>query len=315
MVAFKSLPGAFGIEITDIDLATASDAELKEMLVYFHRHQLIVVRRQDLSFERYDEITKKFGNQHPHFLDHLRMRGHPAILMLSNIYEDGRQLGVYEGACFWHTDVAYQDPPNSATLVYSIQKPAGGCPTAFADCFSAYDPLPEKTKRLIDDLTCMHHYGNRDYGDESAGELATYQAEKLTDEQTRNVTKVYHPLVKRHPITGRKALYSVAGTAHGIVGWPKDEAYGLLRELTRHCLKEDFVTSYDYEEGDFAAWDTFSTLHRATPMPKVEPDDPKARILWRVSVNGVSPLFSKEEIYLGKERLDADESEGPRKTA
>ena len=82
--------------------------------------------------------------------------------------------------------------------------------------------------------------------------------------------------------------------------------------MTRHCLQDKFITSYDYEEGDFAAWDTFSTLHKATPMPKVGPDDPKARILWRVSVNGYSPLFSKNEIYLGKEQLDGED---PRKSA
>lgn len=306
MVAFKSLPGAFGVEITDIDLATAGDDELKQLIRIFHRHQLVVVRDQELSFDRYDELTRKFGRQHPHFLDHLRMRGHPAILMLSNIYEDGRQIGVYEGACFWHTDVAYQDPANSATVVYSIKKPEGGCPTHFADCFSAYDALPERTKRMIDDLVCVHHYGNRDHqAGAVAGVQAQYQAEKLTKEQEAKVANVYHPLVKRHPITGRKSLYSVAGTSFGIVGWPDDEAQAFLRELMEHNLKPEFITCYDYEEKDFAAWDTFSTLHRATVMPKVEADDPKARILWRVSVNGHSPLFAPDEIYLGKEVVES----------
>ena len=296
MVGFKGLPGNFGIEITDIDLGTAGDAEIKEMLHLFYRHQLAVVKRQDLSFERFDEITKKFGNQHPHFLDHLRMRGHPAILMLSNVYENGRQLGVHEGACFWHTDVAYQDPPNSTTMVYCIQQPRDGCPTHLADCFSAYDALSEGMKNRIDDLVCIHHYGNRDYRDDDSGPNTRYEAERMTDSQKRKVKNVYHPLVMRHPITGRKSLYSVAGTSWGIVDMPDDEALGLLRELTEHSLQEQYLTQIDYEPGDFAVWDTFSTLHHATPLEAVEPDDPNARILWRVSVNGLSPLMSEEQI-------------------
>lgn len=298
MVGYKGFTeGSFGIEITDINLQTASDDEIRELLRLFYRHQVVLARGQDLSFERFDELTKKFGHQHPHFLDHLRMRGHPAILMLSNIQEDGRQIGVYEGACFWHTDVAYLDPPNSTTMVYSVKKPLGGCPTRFADCFAAYDTLPEAMKQRIDDLVCVHHYGNRDYGRDPGGSNSDNEAETMTEDQKKKVSNVYHPLVKRHPVTGRKSLYSVAGTSWGIVGMPDDEALPLLRELMEHNLKDEFITQIDYEEGDFAAWDTFSTLHCATRTEKAAPDDPHARILWRVSVNGLSPLLRDDEIY------------------
>lgn len=297
MVTFKALPGAFGVEITDIDLAKASDDALRDMLRVFHRHQLIVIRNQDLSFDQYDSLTKKFGMQRPHFLDHLRMRGHPAILMLSNVFEDGRQIGVFEGACFWHTDVAYEDPPNSSTIVYSIQKPEGGCPTHFCDMFSAYDALPEKTKRRIDDLMVIHHYGNR----ADTREGSPTAAETLTEDQKKRVANVTHPLVKRHPMTGRKALYGVAGSSFGIVGMPEDEAIGLLDELAEHALQPRFMTTYDYEPGDVAAWDTYSTLHKATLTQRAQAGDAHARVLWRVSVTGESPLFPPEEIYKGKE--------------
>ena len=303
MAEFKGLPSGFGVEITDMNLATACDAEIKQMLGFLYQNQLIVVKHQQLEFDRFDEVTKKFGNQHPHFLDHLRMRGHPAILMLSNIYKNGHQIGIHEGACFWHTDVAYQDPPNSTTLVYSIDQPESGCPTHLADCFSAYDSLTESIKQKIDNLICVHHYGNRDYqADSKIGYQTRHEAETMTEEQKKKVKNVYHPLVMRHPITGRKSLYSVAGTSWGIVGWPEDEAVDLLRELMDHCLQDKFVTSIDYEVGDLAAWDTFSTLHRATPLNPVEPGDPNARTLWRVSVNGLSPLYKLEETYQGYQK-------------
>ena len=197
------------------------------------------------------------------------------------------------------------DPPNSSTIVYSVRQPRCGCPTHVADCFGAYDSLSDAMKRRIDDLVCIHHYGNRDYRpSEGLGWQAEHEAETMTEEQKRKVKNVYHPLVMRHPVTGRKALYCVAGTSWGIVGWPEDEALDLLRELMAHNLQPKYVTSIDYEVGHFAAWDTFSTLHRATPLEGVGPEDPDARILWRVSVNGHSPLYSADELYRGAARLE-----------
>ncbi|HEY7818951.1 MAG TPA: TauD/TfdA family dioxygenase, partial [Vicinamibacteria bacterium] len=156
------LPGVFGVEVSGLDLSKPLGGDTqRELLDAFHRHQLIVVRNQKLEFEEFDRLTRYFGRQDPHFLDHLRMRGHPAILMLSNVFENDKPIGVFEGAAFWHTDVAYRDPPNSATIVYSLECPRGGCPTHFADMFAAYDALPASMKERIDGMVVLHHYGNR----------------------------------------------------------------------------------------------------------------------------------------------------------
>ena len=294
MVSFKALPGAFGVEIEGLDLSKpVSDAEMKAVLAIFYRHQFIVMRGQSMSFEQFDAVTKCFGHQKPHFLDHLRMRGHPAILMLSNVFEGNRQLGVFEGAAFWHTDVAYEDPPNSATIVYSITVPEGGAPTQICDMFSAYDALSDAVKRRIDDLSVIHHYGNRADMDENS----RTSSERLTDEQKQKVTNVFHPLVKRHPASGRKSLYGVAGSSFGIVGMPDDEALALLDELKVHALRPQFITEHDYEIGDVAAWDTYSTLHKAPLTDRVQSGDARARELWRVSVTGASPLFEAGELH------------------
>jgi taurine dioxygenase len=288
MVSFRRLPGPFGVEVGDIDLSRPlADAEAREFVSEFYRHQLVVVRGQQIPFENFDRLTRQFGTQRPHFLDHLRMRGHPAILMLSNIFEDGRQTGIYEGACFWHTDVAYEDPPNSATIVYSIEVPKDRiAPTYVSDMFAAYDALPETTKRRIDGLNVLHHYGNRD--DQVEGSPTA--AERLTEDQKKRVANVFHPLVIRHPVTGRRSLYGVAGSSFGIVGMPDDEALGLLRELAQHATRDEFTTAVEYGPGDLAAWDTYSTLHKAPVVPKAVAGDPHARLLWRVSVTGISPL-------------------------
>jgi len=287
----RPLPGSFGAEIYDIDLSAGLDHDTTQALIdAFHEHQVIAIRGQELAFEQFDAVTKAFGDQKPHFLDHLRLRGHPAILMLSNVFDDGRPLGVYEGAAFWHTDVAYEDPPNSSTVVYALECPAGGCPTEFANCIAAYDDLPQTTKDRVDDLTVIHHYGNRWDMDEDS----PTSAERLTEAQKKRVANVHMPLVRRHHVTGRKALYGVAGSSFGIVGWPEDEAIDLLDELARHCIQPKYLNSWDYAVGDLAAWDTFSTLHKAQVQKPATGNDDR-RVLWRVSVTGKPPVYARAD--------------------
>ena len=141
-------------------------------------------------------------------------------------------------------------------------------------------------KERIDDMVVLHHYGNRADMDESS----RTSAERLTPEQKKRITNVYHPLVQRHPITGRKSLYGVAGSSFGIVGMPDDEAIELLDELKAHATEPRFVTQYDYDVGDVAAWDTYSTLHMATLHDRATTPETR-RMLWRVSVSGKAPIY------------------------
>ncbi|MDT9599726.1 TauD/TfdA dioxygenase family protein [Sphingosinicella rhizophila] len=301
-VSFRPLPGAFGAEILDLDLSRdQSEATMREVLSIFYEHQFIAIRGQKLQLSEFDSFSRCFGTQRPHFLDHLRMDGHPAILMLSNIHESGRQIGIYEGACFWHTDVAYEDPPNSATIVYAIDTPKGeAAPTYLADMFAAYDALTERTKRMIDGLIVLHHYGNR-YDTKEGSPTA---AERLTEDQKQRVQNVHHPLVIRHPVTGRRSLYGVAGSSFGIVGMPDDEAFDLLHELAEHATKPEFTTAYDYAPGDVACWDTYSTLHKAPGQKAAVRGDPHARLLWRVSVTGTAPLAASRQDQLAPQAAE-----------
>lgn len=262
-IDYNPLPGPFGVEICDIDLSADNWEEiLSEIIGVFYQHQLIVMREQTLDLHQFDRFTRNFGNQRPHCLDHLPMQGHPTILMLSDVFENGRQIGLHE------------DPANSATIVYAARTPVGrGAPTCLSDMSGAYDALPESTKRKIDDLIVVHHLGNR-------------------DDQKRNASAVHHPLVMRHPAMGCRFLTGVAGSSSSILGMPDDEAIDLLRELAAHATKPEFTTEYDYAQGDVAAWDAYSTLHKAPIVPKAHPEDGHARLLWRVDVTGTSPLLA-----------------------
>ena len=282
MNAVHSLSGGLGGKILDTDVAAlGSDAAIETLLAAFYAHQVIVIPNQTLTPGEFAGFARIFGRPQPHILSHLRHPEHPEILPLSNVFKDGEPTGVYDGAAYWHTDMSYEEEPGAVTLVYSIQAPEQGGETCFADMYRAYETLPEKTKGRIDRLTVLHHYGNR----ADLEEASRTSAFALTDDQKQQAAKVHHPLVRRHPVTGRKALYAVAGSSFAIVGLPDDEAVTLLDELRAHATQSDFVYRHHYEAGDVVAWDNFSTLHAATLIPPATgPRD--TRLLHRISVKG-----------------------------
>jgi len=106
MFTTKALPG-FGMEITGVDLSKPIDEETqKSILRAFHKHGVILIRNQALDFEAFERFAAMFGQPKRHFLDHLRWQNHASVLLLSNVFKNGKPIGVYEGAAFWHTDVA-----------------------------------------------------------------------------------------------------------------------------------------------------------------------------------------------------------------
>jgi taurine dioxygenase len=284
MFSTRRLSEPLGVEVTGLDLSQPlADDALRQFLRVFYDNCVVVVPEQTLDLEHFNRFAGYLGKPKPHFLDHLRLPGFDSILLLSNIHENGRPTGVYEGAAFWHTDVAYEDPPNTATLVYAIKIPATGGRTWFANQYAAYDALSPSMKARIDDLKVIHHYGNRADMDENS----RTSAERLTDAQKARIRNVVMPLVRRHPFTGRKALYGVAGSSFHIVGMRDAEATDLLNQLAIHATKAEFVTSHRYRQGDLAIWDTFSTLHKAELLDRVDdPQHPQARLLYRISLTG-----------------------------
>src|SRR4029434_30543 len=201
-------------------------------------------------------------------------------------------VGLADAGTYFHTDYSYLEVPARATMLYSIEVPHMGGDTLFANQFAAYDGLTETMKKKLDGLYALHHYGNRDDQDEGSRTAASV----LSEEQRRKMTWVRHPLVKAHPVTGRKTLYAVSGISFGIKGMPEDEGVALLDELKRHATREEYQYRLKYGIGDLVIWDNASLLHSAT---LTDADDP--RTLWRITVKepstrsslrGASPTMS-----------------------
>ncbi len=273
---FSPLCPGFGIEVSGVDLAhPLVDEEFEILRKAFFDNQLLVLRGQSLTPQQFAGFAGRFGPPEPHVIDQFHHPVDPNILILSNRRKDGKPIGLADGGTYFHTDYSYLDVPARATSLYSVEVPSTGGDTLFANQYAAYDALPQATRRRIEPLLAIHHYGNRQDQNESNRTVASI----LSDEQKAKMPVITHRIARRHPVTGRTALYAVSGSSFGIVGMPDDEAQALLDELAAHATRPEFQYSLRYGVGDVVVWDNASLLHAAT---LTHPDDP--RTLWRVTL-------------------------------
>ncbi len=285
MIAFVPLCEGFGLEAQGVDLARLDDTTFGELSRAFFRGQALLVRGQHLSPGEFVAFARRFGTPEPHVIDQFHHPADPNILILSNRRKNGKPLGLADAGTYFHSDYSYLDVPARATTLYSIEVPKVGGNTLFANQYAAYDDLPAAMKTRIDPLVAIHHYGNRNDQDEQSRTVASV----LTDEQKARMPLITHPVVRAHPVTGRRALYAVSGSSFGIVGMPQDEARALLDELAAHATQPRYLYSLAYGVGDVVVWDNASLLHAAT---LIDPNDP--RTLWRITVK--EPSLKSERV-------------------
>jgi taurine dioxygenase len=267
--------GAFGVEAEGVDLAALNESSFGQLEKAFFEGQILVVRGQELSAAQFLEFGRRFGPPEPHVIDQFHHPEHADILILSNVKKNGEPTGLADAGTYFHTDYSYLDVPARATTLYSILVPRDGGDTLFANQYAAYDDLSRSMKKRLENLVALHHYGNRDDLDKASRTVASV----LTEDQEQRLAWVRHPVARKHPVTGRTALYAVSGSSFRIEGMPDDEARDLLDELRDHATQEKYQVRLKYGVGDIVVWDNASLLHSAT---LIDPNDP--RTLWRITI-------------------------------
>jgi alpha-ketoglutarate-dependent taurine dioxygenase len=269
MMRLRKLSDGFGAEADEVS------PEFGQVWDAFFASQVLVFRNQNFTPSAYLDFARRFGKPEPHVIDQFHHPEHADILILSNVQKNGQPTGLADAGTYFHTDYSYLQVPARATLLYSIEVPKKGGDTLFANQYAAYDGLPSSMKRRIEGLVALHHYGNRDDLDKGSRTVASV----LSEDQEKKMNWVRHPIARRHPVTGRKALYAVSGSSFGIEGMPQDEAVDLLDELKRQATQAKYQVRLKYGVGDLVIWDNASLLHSAT---LTDPQDP--RTLWRITV-------------------------------
>ena len=270
----RQLSPALGAEILGIDLRDDIDARVfAQIRDAWHQNLVIVLRGQNMSEEDQVRFAEKFG---PPAVIHTKqfVRNHPAVMLISNIREDGKPIGALpDGEMHFHTDQCHQERPAMASMLYALEVPRAGGNTLFANGYTAYETLPPEIKRRIDGRKALNAY---DY--ETA---ATKRGTRLS----QSVPSYAHPVVRTHPPTGRKALYVNRLMTVRIEGLPAQESEDLLAMLFDHQERREFIYEHVWRVGDLVIWDNRCTLHARTDF---SPDE--RRLMRRVTILGEKPV-------------------------
>ncbi len=275
-LSIRPLHPVFAAEVTGVDCTRPLDREqVAAIEVGMDEYAVLVFRGQRLTDAEQIAFTRHFGELESYGTPgHIRRREDqrlgPGIADFSNLDKDGRIMSAEDRVWFfklgdrlWHSDSSFRPIPAKYSLLSARVIPSWGADTEFADMRAAYDALDPRTKAEIEDLVCEH---SLIYSREAIGFT------DLTPEEVAAFEPVRQPLVRTHPVTGRKSLF-LASHAGAIVGWTIPEARMFLRDLSEHATQREFVYSHSWRPYDLVMWDNRTTMHRARRFDRNEARD------------------------------------------
>lgn len=259
-------PGGVARVIDDVDLNGPMTPDLFARLdAALAQHPLLILPGQHIGAERQLEITAAWGTvQRSYAAAEGRFRrrlAHENLSDVANLDEhdgflaegDPRRIFSYTNKV-WHSDTSYKTVPTKVAFLSARELPPHGGETQWCDMRAAYDRLPPAMKARVAGLRVVHSQAF------SRAELNL----PYSDEEKAKNPPVDHPLVREHPVTGRKYLYLSSHASH-IADWPEEEGRALVRELKEIATAPDNVHTHHWTVGDFLIWDNRCTMHRACP--------------------------------------------------
>lgn len=271
-----------GADVIGLDLSRPLGAEDFGRLHRAHLdHHVLVFRDQHITPAQQVEFSRRFGALQIHVLRNFQLQGHPEVLIVSNIRENGEPVGLGDAGHFWHSDLSYKETPSLGSILHAQELPAQGGDTLFANQHTAWDALPDDLQREIEGLQAEHWY------------LAKYEElrqknpfrPKLTQDQINDVKPVNHPVVRTHPETGRKALFVSEHFTTRILGVPEQRSRELLDALFDHGTRAEHVYRHQWRPHDMVFWDNRSLMHLAAGCP-----NHLRRKLYRTIIEGDVPF-------------------------
>jgi len=279
MVEVVSSKGALGARIEGLDRAKAGESSVAAMLDQaLAEHLLVVIPGDPMTPEQTRDFARAFGEPQIQLLRYKRSGAVPEVsVMVSTLMADGTTDKTAIRAEDWHTDDSYFAIPAKATLLHSIEIPSCGGSTWFCNMHSVYDALPETTKQRIDGRRAIHGYDTP---------RARNRPSPRTPEEIAETPDVEHPLVRTHPVTGRKGLYLNPNRLDRIVGMERAESDALLDELADEARKPQHHFGHVWSRGDIVVWDNRATMHRVM----IDYPVGEQRIMQRVLIKGEPPI-------------------------
>lgn len=254
--SIETTPGGVGAFVNGINIAKDVNGnvagELKNAL---GDHGVLFFRDQDISEEDHITFAEQFGdiNVNRFFAKNEKF---PKIAMVSKEPDQDRNIG---GA--WHTDHSYDQEPALGSILVAREVPQKGGDTLFSSMYAAYDALSDGMKETLEGMNAVHS-SRRAFGER-------YYDDKYKDLNSRignpeaATQDAVHPVIIRHPVTGRKALYVNLAFTIRFDGWTEEESQPLLQFLYKHGQRPEFTYRFQWENGSIAFWDNRCTWHYA----------------------------------------------------
>ena len=266
-------PGAF---ISGIDINALSEADVSVIRESLGYYGVVFFRDQSVSPEGHIEFAQHFGaiNINRFFQP---VTDYPQIAEVSKEPDQSKNIGEQ-----WHTDHSYDQIPALGSILVARELPSSGGDTLFSSMFSAYNALDDDMKTRLNGLTATHSsrhaFGVEAYDDNDKDDFSGRLGN--TDAATQDAV---HPVVIRHPISGKQAIYVNPDFTIRINELSSNESDALLSELYAHCQRDEFTYRFQWTKGSVAFWDNRATWHMA-----FNDYHGQRRMMHRITVEGVA---------------------------
>mgnify|MGYP001199298565 FL=1 len=263
--------GAVGAVVANIDLNNVNDSQFQTLQSAFAEHGVLFFRDQNLSPEAHLGFAQRWGEINVNrFFAHVD--GHPEIAEVAKEPDQEFNIG---GS--WHTDHSYDQIPALGSMLLAHDVPTVGGDTLFANCSKAYDSLSDGIKATLSSLRAVHSsrhvFGNvARYSEALNGRLVN--GEDATQDAV-------HPVIVKHPLSGRPTLYVNAAFTLRFEGWTDQESQPLLDYLYAHIGRPEYSYRFQWGNGSMAFWDNRATWHWA-----INDYHGRRRLMHRVTIEG-----------------------------
>ena len=272
----RPLSPALGAEIAGIDIARGiEEKQFAELRQAYIDYGVIFLRDQDITPEQHIAFAKRWGqiNVNRFFQ---AVETHPVIAEVRKEADQKANIGSS-----WHTDHSYDQVPAMGSILYAREVPSVGGDTLFASMYAAYDALSDGLKQMLLTMkaehSSRHAFGDVAYVDSDLDDLGGRLGN--TDAATQDSL---HPVIIKHPLSGRPALYVNGDFTVKFAGWSKQESQPLLDYLYAHARQNEFTCRFNWRKGSIAIWDNRATHHCALNDYHGE-----RRLMHRITIDGV----------------------------
>jgi taurine dioxygenase len=273
----------FGCEVIGADLSRPlPDNVFARIWQAWLDHSFLVFRDIEMDPAAHVAFTRRLGPLHIMERE-INLPDHPEVMVISNEVRNGKPVGSIRVGRGWHSDGEDKRIPNAGSLLYALRLPDEGGDTYFADIYAAYAALPDRLRRAIQGRRArfsridMHH-------------IHYPHLPALTEEQKRDRPDMFHPLVRRHPHTGRPSLF-IGRWARDVEGLPPEEGRALVEELFSFAQNPAFVYRHQWRLHDAVLWDNRCMLHCATGYD----EEKYIRHMQRTTLEGEVPVMAQVE--------------------